>query len=94
MKEDKYCPSCGRRLSFFYMKPNWPDCGADILRFNAEARLEADARQAAKEVYALRQFLRRADKGILRRTLGARRPMDDHCAGCPHTQWISCGCNP
>lgn len=65
MKEDKYCPSCGRRLSFFYMKPNCPDCGADILRFNAEARLEADARQAAKEVYALRQFLRRADKARL-----------------------------
>ena len=65
MKEDKYCPNCGRKLSFFYMKQNCPDCGVDILRFNAEARLQQDAAQAEKEVEALWRFLRKLDKARL-----------------------------
>ena len=65
MKEDKHCPKCGRRLSLFYLKPNCPDCGADILRYHAEQRLQADAEQAAREVEALWRFVRRADKARL-----------------------------
>ncbi|MCR5042365.1 MAG: hypothetical protein K6C36_09760 [Clostridia bacterium] len=62
MKEDKYCPKCGKKLSFFYLKPNCPACGVDILRYDAEGRLERDAQQAAKEVEALWRFVHKADK--------------------------------
>ncbi len=62
MKEDKYCPKCGKKLSLFYLKPNCPGCGVDLLRYDAEGRLERDAAQAAKEVEDLWRFLRKADK--------------------------------
>ena len=62
MKEDKYCPKCGKKLSPFYLKPNCPGCGADILRYDIEGRMERDAQQAAREVEALWRFLRKADK--------------------------------
>ena len=62
MKEDKYCPACGKKLALLYMKPNCPACGADILRFDHENRMARDAAQAQKEVEALWRFLRRADK--------------------------------
>lgn len=62
MKEDKYCPKCGKKLSLFYMKPNCPACGIDILRYDAEGRLKRDAEQAAREVEGLWRFLRKADK--------------------------------
>lgn len=62
MKEDKYCPKCGKKLSLFYLKPNCPGCGVDLLRYDAEGRLERDAQQAAKEVEALWRFLHKADK--------------------------------
>ena len=62
MKEDKYCPKCGRKLSLFYMKENCPGCGIDLLRYDYEGRMERDAAQAAKEVEALWRFVRKADK--------------------------------
>lgn len=62
MKEDKYCPKCGKKLSLFYMKENCPGCGVDLLRYDSEGRLERDAQQAAKEVEALWRFVRKADK--------------------------------
>ncbi len=65
MKEEKYCPCCGRKLSLFYLKPDCPACGADILRYNAEERLKQDAVQAEKEVEALWGFFRKADKAHL-----------------------------
>ena len=65
MKEDKNCPCCGKKLSLMYMKPNCPACGADILRYDYEGRMERDAAQAAKEVEALWRTLRNADKARL-----------------------------
>ena len=62
MKEDKYCPKCGQKLSLFYMKTNCPGCGVDLLHYDMEGRLERDAAQAAKEVEALWRFVRKADK--------------------------------
>ena len=56
------CPKCGKKLSLFYLKPNCPACGVDLLRYDAEGRLERDAAQAAKEVEALWRFLHKADK--------------------------------
>lgn len=65
MKEDKYCPCCGRKLSLLYLKPNCPDCGVDILRYNAEDRMKQDAAQAQREMEALWNFFRRIDKAHL-----------------------------
>ena len=65
MKEDKYCPNCKKRLSPFYLRPNCPACGVDLLRFQSEERLAKDAEQAAKEVEALWRFVCKIDKARL-----------------------------
>ena len=77
MKEDKYCPGCGKRLSFFYMKPNCPACGVDLLRYDYEGRLQRDAEQAAREVESLWRFVRKIDKARLveRHCLKKGRPL-------------------
>ena len=62
MKEYKSCPKCGKKLSLFYLKINCPGCGVDLLRYDAEGRLERDAQKAAREVEALWRFLRKVDK--------------------------------
>lgn len=46
---DNKCPKCGEKLSLLYLKPNCPKCGCDIMYYNMESRLEADAEQAQKE---------------------------------------------
>ena len=65
MKEDKTCPSCGGKLSLFYLKQTCPHCGVNLLTYNAEARLEQDAQKAAQEVETLWNRLRRLDKAHL-----------------------------
>lgn len=62
MKEDHFCPKCGEKLSPFYLKPNCPACGVDMLRWDIEGRMERDALQAEREVEALWRFLRKIDK--------------------------------
>lgn len=51
------CPKCGAKLSPFYMKENCPGCGVNLLYYNLDKRLEADAIQAQKEVDAVNHFL-------------------------------------
>ena len=43
------CPKCEKKLSFFYIKQNCPECGCDLLNYNREERLEKDAEQAEAE---------------------------------------------
>lgn len=54
---DNKCPKCGRKLSLFYIKENCPDCGANILYYNMEQRLEEDAIKAEAEYAKLNEFL-------------------------------------
>lgn len=65
MKEDRTCPACGKKLKVFYLKPNCPHCGADILRCNMEERLALDAQKAEEEVQALWRTVRKLDKAHL-----------------------------
>ena len=65
MREDRYCPKCGKKLSFFYLKPTCPGCGTDMLHYDVEGRLKQDAEKAAKEVENLWRFLRKVDKARL-----------------------------
>lgn len=65
MKEDRTCPACGKKLKVFYLKPNCPHCGADILRYNMEQRLAQDAEKADAEVQALWRTVRKIDKAHL-----------------------------
>ena len=51
------CPKCGKKLSMFYVKQTCNECGCDILYYDMEKRLEADAEQAEKEFAALEKLL-------------------------------------
>lgn len=55
------CPKCGEKLSPFYLKENCPKCGVNLVYYDMENRLKADAEQAQREVDAVNRFL-----GILR----------------------------
>ncbi len=52
-----YCPKCGQKLSPLYMKENCPSCGVNLLYYNLDSRLKADAEQAQKEVDAVTRFV-------------------------------------
>ncbi len=51
------CPKCGKKISPFYMKENCPYCNVNLLYYNMEDNLKADAGQAQKEVDAVNRFL-------------------------------------
>lgn len=56
MKNDS-CPKCGKKLKPFYMKEKCPYCGVNLLYYNLDENLKADAAQAQKEVDAVNKFL-------------------------------------
>lgn len=56
MKND-LCPKCGKKLSPFYMKEKCPYCGVNLLYYNMDENLKADAAKAQKEVDAVNNFL-------------------------------------
>lgn len=56
MKND-LCPKCGKKLSMFYMKDKCPYCGVNLLYYNLDENLRADAALAQKEVDAVNKFL-------------------------------------
>lgn len=31
---DNKCPKCGKKLSVFYLKPECPECGCNIMYYN------------------------------------------------------------
>lgn len=51
------CPKCGKKLSTFYLKDSCPYCGVNLLYYNLDENLKADAAQAQKEVDAVNRFL-------------------------------------
>lgn len=55
MVENK-CPHCGEKLSLFYLKQECPKCKTNLLYYNLDERLQADAQKAQKEVDAFNRF--------------------------------------
>lgn len=51
------CPKCGHKLKPTYMKQNCPNCNVNLLYYQMEAQLEADAQKAQKEVDAVNRFV-------------------------------------
>ena len=56
MKNNSKCPKCGEKLSPLYMKQTCPKCGVNLMYYKLDERLEADAKQAQKEVEAVNRF--------------------------------------
>lgn len=46
---DNKCPKCGAKLRLFDFKPECPKCGCNIMYYNMEQRLDADAEKAEAE---------------------------------------------
>lgn len=59
------CPKCSGKLSPFYMKQNCPHCGVDLLYYQMDAQLEADAKKAQKEVDAVNHFVDILRKSVI-----------------------------
>lgn len=51
------CPKCGAKLSPFYLKPNCPSCGVNIVQYGFDERLESDKIRAEKEWEQFDSFL-------------------------------------
>ncbi len=51
------CPKCGKKLTILNIKQECPECGCDILYYDIDKRLEADAIQAEKEFETFYKFL-------------------------------------
>lgn len=56
MVENK-CPHCGEKLSILYLKQECPKCKTNLLYYNLDERLQADAEKAKKEVDAFNRFV-------------------------------------
>lgn len=56
------CPKCGARFSPFYMKQECPECHINLMYYQMDERLQADAENAEKEVRQVWEFIRRLDK--------------------------------
>ena len=53
------CPKCGKRLSPVYFKTACRYCGADLLYYRYEERLEQDAQKAAAQEEKVQVLLRK-----------------------------------
>ncbi len=60
------CPKCGKKLTIFNIKQTCPECGCDILYYEMDKRLEADAVQAEKEFEALEKFLHKVTPNFIK----------------------------
>ena len=56
MNKNNLCPKCGKKISAFYLKEKCPHCNVNLLYYNLEDNLKADALQAQKEVDAVNHF--------------------------------------
>ena len=53
------CPKCGDRVSPLYFGTACKACGADLLYYHFDERLEQDARKAAAQEEAVRRLLKK-----------------------------------
>lgn len=53
------CPKCDRRLSPLYFGTACKFCGADLLYYHFDERLEQDARKAAAQQENVQRLLRK-----------------------------------
>ena len=51
------CPKCGKKINPFYLKQNCPHCGVDLLYYKLDERLEADAKESARQEAKIKHFL-------------------------------------
>lgn len=61
------CPKCGAKLSPFYLKPNCPSCGVNIVQYDFDERLESDKIRAEKEWERFDNFL----NGLKKSSIGS-----------------------
>lgn len=61
------CPKCGAKLSPFYLKPNCPNCGVNIVQYGFDERLESDKIRAEKEWERFDNFL----NGLKKSSIGS-----------------------
>ena len=61
------CPKCGAKLSPFYLKPNCPSCGVNIVQYGFDERLENDKIRAEKEWERFDNFL----NGLKKSSIGS-----------------------
>ncbi len=59
------CPKCSGKLSPFYMKQNCPHCGVDLLYYQMDVQLQADAQKAQREVDAVNHFVDILRKSVI-----------------------------
>ena len=53
------CPKCGKRLSPLYFGTACRYCGADILDYHLDERLEQDAQKAAAQDEKVKRLLKK-----------------------------------
>ena len=53
------CPKCRKRLSPFYFKTACSACGADLMYYRFDERLELDAQKAAAQEEKVQRLLRK-----------------------------------
>ena len=61
------CPKCNEKLSPFYLKQNCPHCGANLMYYDFENRLQQDAEKVARES----ENFARIVSGIKRSSIGS-----------------------
>lgn len=63
------CPNCNRKLHFWNVKAECPDCGANIPNYNWEERLEEDAQAREAAFFKLYTTLNRLKFAVVGNTL-------------------------
>ena len=74
---DNKCPKCGERLSIFYLKENCPHCGANIMYYNMDKRLEEDAAKAEAEYEKLGQFIDKITPKFIKKRMQKKKEEEE-----------------
>lgn len=72
-EKNNHCPKCGEKLGLFYFKQNCPQCGTNLLYYDMENRLAADAVQAQKEWDAVDRLLKGIQASSIKSVYGVFR---------------------